>query len=392
MKRLKMGFVSLAVACSLIATPVFAQPISDLESQQKEAEQKKKNAEAEASSLQTELTKVLTKVSELEEQLVSKGEEIQQANEDLEAAQAKEEKQYDDMVLRIKYMYEQGDTAMLEKLFQSGSISEFLTQAEYFQNLHTYDREMLKEYADTKEEIANLKVTLEEEMANLEELQDEFESQKASLSRTLENKKDEIEDLDAEVQAAATAVAKAKEEEARRQAEAEEAARQQANNNSNNSNSNNSGNSSNNTGNNNNKPNTPSTPPSGGNNSGSNAGSGNSSTGAAIVSAAYSYIGVPYVWGGTSYSGIDCSGLTMQAHRAAGISIPRTSGAQAGSGKNVGSLSNALPGDVICYPGHVAIYIGGGQVIHAPTTGQTVKVASVSMGASQPITAIRRYW
>lgn len=118
----------------------------------------------------------------------------------------------------------------------------------------------------------------------------------------------------------------------------------------------------------------------------------NSSVGEAIVAAARSYIGVPYKWGGTSYSGIDCSGLTQAAYAAAGISIPRTSSSQAAAGKTIGSLSEALPGDIICYPGHVAIYIGNGQVIHAPTKGQNVKVAGVSMGAGQPMTKIVRYW
>ena len=75
-----------------------------------------------------------------------------------------------------------------------------------------------------------------------------------------------------------------------------------------------------------------------------------------------------------------------------GITIDRWSGHQAIGGKDVGSLENALPGDIICYPGHVAIYIGNYRVIHAPTEGQQVKEASVYMGSSQPITAIRRYW
>ena len=84
--------------------------------------------------------------------------------------------------------------------------------------------------------------------------------------------------------------------------------------------------------------------------------------------------------------------MTQAAHRAVGISIPRVSYDQAASGKKVDGLANALPGDIICYPGHVAIYIGNQRVIHAPTEGQNVKEASVYMGASQPITDIRRYW
>ena len=97
--------------------------------------------------------------------------------------------------------------------------------------------------------------------------------------------------------------------------------------------------------------------------------------GAAIVAAAYSQIGVPYVWGGTSPGkGLDCSGLTQYCYRCAGISIPRTSGAQLAAGTRV---SDPSPGDICWTPGHVAIYIGGGKMIEAQQTGVPVKISPV---------------
>lgn len=132
---------------------------------------------------------------------------------------------------------------------------------------------------------------------------------------------------------------------------------------------------------------------SGGNSDGSNYNGGNyvppsnASGGQAIVSAAYSFIGVPYVWGGESYSGVDCSGLVLMAHKAIGVRLPHSSGAQGSNGKAVPNMASALPGDVVCYSGHVGIYIGGGQMIHAPDFGQTVKVAKV-YGSPW----FRRYW
>ena len=119
-------------------------------------------------------------------------------------------------------------------------------------------------------------------------------------------------------------------------------------------------------------------------------GSGSTQQAQKIIDAAHTQLGVPYVWGGTKpYKGLDCSGLTQYCHKQAGIKIPRTSGEQAAGGKNVGSLSNAQPGDIICYPGHVAIYIGDNTVIHAPEPGKVVCKAPATM---MKITTIRRYW
>ncbi len=359
-KLFRAFIVALAVS-SLTISSVYAAPDADAIKDKKEA------AEAEVSSLQEEIADVMREIDDLEEQLITTGEEINQATEDLAAAEEKEKEQYEAMKLRIRYMYEEGNSTILEKITESGSITEFLNKAEYIQSVHNYDREQLQEYVNTKEQVAELKSTLETEQAELESQQSEFEAKKQSLNDTLESKQDEVADLDAEYQAALEEIEKerqaAAEAEARRQQQI--AATNNRNNTTNNSNNNSSA---------------------GSNNSGSNYVSpGNSSTASAIVNAAYSQLGTPYVWGGTTPNvGLDCSGLVLYCHRVAGISLPRTSGPQGSGGQ---AVSDPQPGDVVCYSGHVGIYIGGGQMIHAPQPGDVVKIQSVY---GRPW--YRRYW
>ena len=95
-----------------------------------------------------------------------------------------------------------------------------------------------------------------------------------------------------------------------------------------------------------------------------------------IVSAAYSQIGVPYVWGGTSPgSGLDCSGLVQYCYECAGISLPRTSQEQRACGYRV-SVDSAKPGDILGNSHHVAIALGDGSYIEAPHTGANVRVST----------------
>ncbi|SPT54233.1 Probable endopeptidase p60 precursor [Actinomyces bovis] len=101
-----------------------------------------------------------------------------------------------------------------------------------------------------------------------------------------------------------------------------------------------------------------------------------SAAGSNIVAIASQYLGVPYVYGGTSPSGFDCSGLVQYVYRQAGISLPRTSYAQGAAGTRV-SAAQAQPGDIVYYGYHVGIYIGNGKMIHAPRPGDVVKVAAV---------------
>ena len=345
LKKICSVVVAAALTFSLSVTPILADEVSDLKKQ-------KKDTEEQVNSLQTQLNSLMTKISELENDLITTGEEISQTEEDLKAAQEEQEQQYQAMKRRIKYMYEAGTgSATVEKVLSSGNTTSALKQAEYSQDLHSYDRKKLNEYVATVEKVAELKDTLETKMDDLEKTQTEYEEQKTELNTTITEKSSEIKDLDVQID---EAVKKAAEEEAKRQEEARKAAEAAA--------------AAEAAKKNNNNRNTGGTTNNGGT-------TYNPSTGNAIVDAAYSQIGVPYVWGGTTpYVGLDCSGLVQYCYRQAGKSIPRTSGSILAGGTIV---SDPQPGDICWTPGHVAIYIGNGQMIAAQQTGVPVKVSKV---------------
>ena len=113
------------------------------------------------------------------------------------------------------------------------------------------------------------------------------------------------------------------------------------------------------------------------NNSSYNPPASSTSSVQAVLNLAYSKIGCPYVWGGNGPNTFDCSGLVKWCYAQVGISIPRTTGELKSYGTQI-SVSQALPGDILWKSGHVGIYIGNGQYIHAPQTGDVVKISSVS--------------
>ena len=101
-----------------------------------------------------------------------------------------------------------------------------------------------------------------------------------------------------------------------------------------------------------------------------------------LVNTAKKYLGVPYVWGGTSPKGFDCSGLVQYVCRQNGISVPRVAASQKGAGTPV-SRANLQPGDLVFFGNggrisHVGIYVGNGNMIHAPQTGDVVKISSIN--------------
>ena len=387
MNKHGIRLITAVVTSSMIVTPVLAAPSVD------DLKKEKASKQNEVSSLQSQLTTLMGKVNTLESELIQTGEDITKAQSDLVVAQKKEKEQYAAMKKRIKYMYEAGNDSAFETLVTSDDFTDLLSKAEYVQNVHSYDRKQLQEYVETKQQISDLKDSLEKDQKELESKQAEYEKQGDNLNNLITSKSAEVANLDSEIQAAAEAAAKEAAERAAKEAAekaAKEAAKKQqasAANNSTSSNRNNSTTSNNTTSNKNNTSNTtrPSRPsgnntsssttkPSG-NNTSSNTTSGSNANGGTIVSRAYSQLGKPYVWGACGPSSFDCSGFVSYSLTGSYTRLGTTLTFMGWT-----RVSNPQPGDVVTTATHCGIYIGNGQMIHAPHTGDVVKVGPVQSG------------
>lgn len=376
MNKHGIRLITAVVTSSMIVTPVLAAPSVD------DLKKEKASKQNEVSSLQSQLTTLMGKVNTLESELIQTGEDITKAQSDLVVAQKKEKEQYAAMKKRIKYMYEAGNDSAFETLVTSDDFTDLLSKAEYVQNVHSYDRKQLQEYVETKQQISDLKDSLEKDQKELESKQAEYEKQGDNLNNLITSKSAEVANLDSEIQAAAEAAAK----EAAEKAAKEAAKKQQASaaNNSTSSNRNNSTTSNNTTSNKNNTSNT--TRPSGnntsstttkpsGNNTSSNTTSGSNANGGTIVSRAYSQLGKPYVWGAYGPDSFDCSGFVSYCLTGSYTRLGTTLTFMGWT-----RVSNPQPGDVVTTATHCGIYIGNGQMIHAPHTGDVVKVGPVQSG------------
>ena len=330
--------------------------------------------QAEIDSLDAELVNVIMNLNILESDLVAKEKELVKVQKKLTKAQKTEDKQYALMKKRIRFMYERGDSAMLTSILQSKTITDLLNRVEYVNEIYEADRTLLTTYQETKKKVAALEVQVQGEIAEMEEMQANFKEEQQRYETIIAKKQSEIDNFDVQLADAKQLAAqyqatineqneiirreeerKRREEEERRRQE--EANRQEQANSNSNTNTNNSSNSSNS-----------------GSGSSSDSGAGknpgyatNVSTGS-VVDYACQFIGNPYVWGGTNpNTGADCSGFVQYVYRQFGVSLPRGSWEQRYAGKEV-SYANAKPGDIICYSGHVAIYMGNGQIVHASSS------------------------
>lgn len=313
------------------------------------------------------LDEILAAQKKLQTDITSKQAEIEQNQKDLAAAQEKQQEQYDAMKKRIQFMYENSaEDNIWTAIIESNGITDMLNRIEYVSDVYDSDRALMDSYQAAVEQVKEIGTKLDNDMNELTAMQDDYEKQQADVEAAivaLENQKEQYASQIAQAQQQAenyqniiTAQGKIiQEQEAA--AAAAQAAAARANSSSSSSSYDGGG------------------AGKGGSiagdyaaGGGKNPGASTGVSGSSVVSYAMQFVGNPYVWGGNSLTnGVDCSGFVHEVYAHFGISTPRYSQAFKSVGQAV-SFDNIQPGDVVVYPGHVAIYAGGGVIVEAQST------------------------
>jgi len=166
--------------------------VNDLENSQD-------NVKKKISDLNKSMIMISNKIKELETMLLEKNQQIEETKEELAEAQKTADKQYEDMKIRIQYMYENGQTSYLEQFLNAESLSDFLNAAEYINQIQQYDRQKLDEYKDTVAQIEAFELQLEDERTELEALKSDVEREKEHVSTVIAKRENELANIKADL-------------------------------------------------------------------------------------------------------------------------------------------------------------------------------------------------
>lgn len=345
--------------------------------------------EDEIAAKEEEISVKEDEILEKVEEIGRKERQIEETEAEYDAAVAREEAQRKDIAMCTRLIYERGDSTLLEAILGGKGLSEILNRADQVEKIYEYERSMLMAYIELKDYAHDLWEKLEQEKALLEEDREQLQQDKEQLEADREQLRADEEDLKSQKNYLDGILAKKEQESANFEAEIEkakheaavakrllqqdqqrlkqlQAAQNAAQNGSN-------------------VTYTPTDYTSTIN------GASGSDLGKKVANYACQYIGNPYVYGGTSLtSGTDCSGFTYRVYSAFGYSLPRTSFQQRSAGTGV-SYEEAEPGDLICYEGHVGMYIGSGLIVHASSSAPYPRGGiKVSNAQYKTILAVRR--
>ena len=357
--------VSLTIGSSQVVYATSAQNkkseaeknLNDVNKKIDNLENKKEEIEGELDAKNEELVNLMVDVGILEKEIDQNEKQLKQVKKDLKTAQKNEKKQYQAMKKRIKFMYERGDSAVISSLLESKSMADMLNRVEYFNEVYDYDRNLLDNYEKTRKQVEDLKAQVEDEKKELETAKDDLKQQQKQLETAMANLRSQQANADTQIANAKSLASEYQKTitEQNKIIQQQQAAAAAFGRSSGGSSGGSGGTS---------KPNSNASVP-GGN---LNPPKTTNVSGSDVVNYAMQFVGKPYVWGGKDpNTGADCSGFTSYVYAHFGISIPSFSGAQRSCGQEV-SYANAQAGDLICYAGHVAIYMGGGKIVHAKGT------------------------
>ena len=197
-KRILSGGLIFVMSFGMVIN-VNATTIDEAQQKADALEQQKSTAEAEKNSLNTQLNTILGEMEDAQTKLADKQTEIEEAEEALVQAKVEENTQYQSMKKRIKYMYENGNSQMVELLMESENIGEFLNKAEYISQISEYDRDMLDEFQAVVKEVEAEEAALQTEYEELEVLRDDLLVKQSNLESLLSEKNLQISDLEKQI-------------------------------------------------------------------------------------------------------------------------------------------------------------------------------------------------